>query len=485
MVTIDDLIKIVSEYNIEGIPLIKKAYNLAEELHKGIFRESGEPYIVHPLWVAITLAELHADTDTICAGLLHDTIEDTYITKEEIEKEFNKTIAILVDGVSKLAKMNFSSSELRNDANTRKIINGFIIDIRIIILKLADRLHNMRTLQYKKPFKQKENAIETLELYAKFANYIGAHRIKNELEDISFRYIDPDLYKRIEERKLEIEDECQPIIEEMLYKIKLILESKELPYEIKVRTKNIYGIYNSIYKKYDLNDIKSLTFNDIHDLISFKIMVEEVEDCYRMLYYLHSEYKPVNNKFKDYICNPKTNLYQSLHTTVFAPGNRLVQTQIRTFEMDKVASFGLTAYWDIYKGDSRKVMQEKLRNHLQVQDSLKEIDYSFLDNEDFVNQAKMELFGDQVYVNTPSGEIIKLPKGSTPIDFAYRIHTKLGNKIDKVFVNDSEVSLDYILQNKDRVTIVINEDSEGPDISWLDYVKTAKARRRIKDYCRR
>jgi len=486
MVNIEDLIKIVATYNFEGIEKIKKAYNLAEELHRGQFRQSGEPYIIHPLSVAIIIAELYGDTDTICAALLHDTIEDVEeFTKDDIVREFNEVVADLVDGVTKLKKMNFSSKKLCNDANTRKIITSMTTDVRTIILKLADRLHNMRTLEFKKPFKQKENALETSEIFVPLANFIGAYRIKCELEDLSLKYLDPDMYKAIEERMLIIEEDYKPIIEEMLFKIKAILSNKELDNEIKIRTKNIYGIYHDIFKKYNLKDIKDLTFNDIHDLFVFKIMVKEIDDCYRMLYLVHNEYKPMNHKFKDYICNPKPNFYRSLHTTVFGPGERLIQTQIRTFEMDKIASFGLTAYWDIYKGDAREVMQNELKEKIQGYNSLTEIDSMFEDNQEFVNQAKCELFGEKVYVYTPSGETLEFPKGSSVIDFAYRIHTKIGNSIEKVIVNDEEVTLDYRLQNKDRVKIITNENAKGPQEWWLKLVSTSYARRRIKDYCRR
>ena len=486
MVTIDDLIKIVATYNFEGIEMIKKAYYLAEELHKGQYRQSGEPYIIHPLSVAIIIAELYGDTDTICAALLHDTIEDVEdFTKEDIVSDFNMDVANLVDGVTKLKKMNFSSKQLCNDANTRKIITSMRTDVRTIILKLADRLHNMRTLEFKKPFKQKENALETSEIFVPLANFIGAYRIKCELSDLSLKYLDPDMYKAIEERKIIIEEEYKPVIEEMLYKIKAILQNKNIDNEIKIRTKNIYGIYKDIFKKYDVKDIKDLTFNDIHDLFVFKVMVREIDDCYRMLYLVHNEYRPNHEKFKDYICNPKPNFYRSLHTTVFGPGERLVQTQIRTFDMDKVASFGLPAYWDIYKGDVRKKMQNELKNKIQGYNSLKEIDSMFEDNQEFVNQAKFELFSEKVYVYTPSGEIIELPKGSTVIDFAYRIHTQVGNKIEKVMVNEEEVSLDYILQNNDRVKVITSEMSKGPQEWWLPLAITSYARRRIKDNCRR
>ena len=473
-ITLQDLLNKLREYNPEEVEIVKRAYEYADTLHKGQMRQSGEPYISHPLNVAYILAEMHADRDTICAGLLHDTLEDTNITKEDISHDFNQNIAGLVDGVTKLSKMNFSSKQDQNYANTRKIITGITEDVRIIIIKLADRLHNMRTLQFKSEFKQKENALETMEIFVPLAYYIGAYRIKSELEDLSLRYLKPDMYKRIEERKLRLEETSNDCLKEMLYKIETLLNDKNIPNEIKIRTKNIFGIYKRLSEGHKLSDI--------HDLLALKIMVDEVENCYRTLYLIHNEYHPINDKFKDYICNPKTNMYQSLHTTVFGPDDRLVQTQIRTFDMDKVASFGLTAYWDEQKGKARDVMQDDLKQKFQFFKSLTEINSMFGDNQQFVNQVKTELFSDKVYVYTTKGDIIELPKGSTPIDFAYKIHTDIGNTMVGVFVNDEFVSIDYVLRNKDRVRIVTDELSYGPREDWIDKVQTSLAKRKIKEF---
>lgn len=473
-ITINDLLSLVKEYNSEEVDFVYKAYQYASLLHKGQLRQSGEEYIIHPLNVAYILAEMHADRDTLCAGLLHDTLEDTNITKEDIITNFNSEIANLVDGVTKISKMNFSSKKEENLANTRKIITSITNDVRIIIIKLADRLHNMRTLMYKSEFKQKENSIETMEIFVPLAYYIGAYRIKSELEDLSLRYLKPDTYKRIEEKKLIIEEDSKDCLQEMLYKIKKILEDKLIPNEIKVRTKNIYGIYKRLSEGYKLSDI--------HDLHSLKIMVDEVENCYRTLYFIHQLYRPINEKFKDYICNPKTNMYRSLHTTVFGLEDRLVQTQIRTFDMDKVASFGLTSYWDICKGEARNIMQEDLKNKYQFFKSLIEINKMFGDNQEFVNQIKSELFSDKIYVFTPKGDIIELPKGSTTIDFAYKIHSELGNTMTSAIVNDHVVSTDYVLKNKDRVRIITDNLSYGPREDWIDKVQTAKAKRKIREF---
>lgn len=473
-ITIEDLLNHIKTYNSEEVEIVKKAYDYADNLHKGQMRQSGEAYISHPLNVAYILADMHADRDTICAGLLHDTLEDTDITKEDIAHDFNQNVANLVDGVTKLSKMNFSSKQDQNYANTRKIITGITEDVRIIIIKLADRLHNMRTLQFKSKFKQKENALETMEIFVPLAYYIGAYRIKNELEDLSLRYLKPDMYKKIEERKLKLEEDSSSCLNEMLYKIQTLLNDKNIQNEIKVRTKNIYGIYKRLSEGQKLSDI--------HDLLALKIMVDEVASCYYTLGMIHQEYHPINDKFKDYICNPKTNMYKSLHTTVFGPDDRLVQTQIRTFDMDKVASFGLTAYWDVEKGKARDVMQEDLRAKFQFFKSLTEINSMFGDNQDFVRQVKIELFSDRIYVYTTKGDIIELPKGSTPIDFAYKIHTDIGNTMVGAFVNDEYVPVDYSLNNKDRVRIVTDDLSYGPREDWIDKAQTTYAKRKIREF---
>ena len=473
-ITIDDLLKKVSEYNIGAIHDVSEAYCYAKLLHGNQIRQSGEPYINHPLNVAYILSEMHADCDTVCAGLLHDTLEDTNIKKEDIAHDFNQNVANLVDGVTKLSKMNFSSKQDQNYANTRKIITGITDDVRIIIIKLADRLHNMRTLEFKSEFKQKENSLETMEIFVPLAYYIGAYRIKSELEDLSLKYLKPDVYKRIGDEKIKLEETFDDILKEMLYKIKALLNDRNIPNEIKVRTKNIYGIYKRLSEGHKLSDI--------HDLLALKIMVDEIENCYIGLYLVHSKYKPINDKFKDYICNPKTNMYRSLHTTVFGPEDRLVQTQIRTFDMDKIASFGLTAYWDIEKGKARDAMQEDLKQKYQFFKSLTEINSIFGDNQQFVNQVKNELFANKIYVYTTKGDIIELPIGSTIIDYAYKLDTNIGNTMIGAFVNDECVPLDYILQNKDRVRIVTNELSNGPEEKWLDIAKTSLAKSKIKNY---
>ena len=476
-ITLDDLVNNVKRYNESGVEQIKKAFYYAKTLHEGQYRESGEEYITHPLTVAYILSEMHGDTDTISAALLHDTLEDTHVTKEEIAHDFNKDVANLVDGVTKISKLNFSSKSDQNVANTRKIIISITSDVRIIIIKLADRLHNMRTLEYKTSFKQKENAMETMDIFVPLAYYIGAYRIKSELEDLSLKYLYPEKYKRIDEIKTKIEEDSEKCLQEMLQSIKEILEDNRIPNEIKVRTKNIYGIYKR------LNEGNKMS--DIHDLLSLKIMVDDIKSCYLTLGLVHEKYHPINDMFKDYICNPKTNMYRSLHTTVFGPEERLVQTQIRTFDMDKVASFGLSAYWDIKKGNVRDVMQKDLKEKYQFFKSLSEINTTFGDNQEFLTQIKRELFTDKIYVYTTKGDIIELPQGSTPIDFAYRIHTDIGNSMIGAIVNDDKVSIYEELKNKDRVRIITSRLSMGPGKDWEEKAKTTHAKRKIREFNKR
>ncbi len=470
-ITVDDLLKNISSYNsnIEELEIIRKAYDYAAYLHDGQTRQSGEPYVTHPLNVAYILSDMHADTDTICAALLHDVLEDTTATKKDISSLFNEEVAKLVDGVTKISKMNFSSKSECNLANTRKIILGLTEDVRIIIIKLADRLHNMRTLEFKSEFKQKENSLETMEIFVPLAYYIGAYRIKSELEDISFRYLKPDKYLELLEKMEKSNISNSSCLEEMLFDINEILSCNSIPHEIKVRTKNIYGIYKRLEEGHKMSDI--------HDLLSLKIMVDEIKNCYVAMGLIHSRYKPINDKFKDYICNPKTNLYSSLHTTVFGPDEKLVQTQIRTFDMDKVASFGLTAYWDINKGVAREVMQEDLKTKSQLFKSLTDINLMFKDNQDFVTQIKSELFADKIYIYTSNGRVIELPKGSNIIDLACYSgieHILVGAK-----VNDQLVPVDYELKNKDRVITLVDDLSFGYRSDWIDKANTTFAKKKL------
>lgn len=473
MITIDDLLNNVGKYNMKDTDMIKKAYDYAYLNHFNQTRESGEAYITHPLNVAYILSLLHADSDTICAALLHDILEDCNVTKLELECIFNHDIASLVDGVTKISKLNFSTKQDCNYANTRKIITSIKEDVRIVIIKLADRLHNMRTLEYKSVFKQKENALETLEIFVPLSYYIGAYQIKNELEDLSLKYLKPDSYKEIEEKRNIIISDSNISLSLMKLNIEDILNRNKIENEIMFRIKNIYGIYKRLEEGQKLEDI--------HDLLALKVIVNELKDCYYSLGLVHSLYHPLNNKFKDFICNPKTNMYKSLHTTVFGNDDSLVQIQIRTFEMDKIDSLGITAYFDINKGDTRSIMQNNLKDKCQFLDSLKDIDSMFNDNMEFVSQVKNELFADKIYVFTYKGDVIELPKGATLIDLAYKIHTDIGNNMLYGIVNDEIKNATYVLNNEDRVKIVTDVTSY-PKLEWLDYVKTATAKKKIKEY---
>ena len=471
---LNDLICILENYNPEAIEEVKRAYYYAEKLHEGQFRQSGEPYIIHPLNVAIILAILHADCATVCAGLLHDTLEDTEVTYEQLSKDFGEEVAMLVDGVTKISNIDFLNSNEKNMANMKKLILGIMTDVRIIIIKLADRLHNMRTLEFKNVKKQRENALETLDIFAPLAGYLGEYRIKEELEDLSLKYIYPDKYKEINEYRNKLEEESLSCLSQMLTNIKSLLDEEKIPNEVKIRFKNIYGIFKELDS--------GLKMSDIHDLIGLKIAVDNIPHCYNTLGIVHSQYHLFDNSFRDYIYNPKTNMYRSLHTVVFGPDGRLVQTRIRTFDMDKIDSYGLTTYWDINKGEARDVMQKQLQEEYQFYKSLDQINKLFTSNDDFIKQAKEELFSKKIYVYPPDGKSRELPFGATPIDFAYKIHTELGNKAVKAIVNGEEVPLDYRLKDGDIIKIISDENSKGPSKKWLRFVVTAKAQRRIRQY---
>lgn len=473
--TLNDLLAKVAEYNIENLEIVKKAYYYAEELHRGQKRQSGEDYIVHPLNVAYILAEMHADKDTICAALLHDTLEDTEITKEQIAKDFNKTVSYLVDGVTKISRMNFSTKEEQNMANTRKIITSMRNDIRIIIIKLADRLHNMRTLQYKSEDKQKENSQETLLLYVRLADRIGLHVLKRELEDLSLQYINNDEYNRIKEMRLKVAEDSKECIQEMLGTINDLLNNQNIPHEEMVRIKNIYGIYKKIQRGYRLTEI--------HDLLSLKVIVDNINDCYPTLRWIHWKYKPINRKFKDYISVCKPNGYQSLHTTIFGEDGRLVQTQIRTPPMNQVASYGLAANWGDYPENANLVMQQEWKTNDPFYDSLVEIDSQYANDKEFVDQVYRELLGDRISVYTQTGKL-ELPKGATPIDVAYNIHTEVGNNMVGAIINGKEAEIGKQLKQNDNVRIITDDTSIGPNASWLTQTATTKAKRKIKEAIR-
>ncbi len=478
MITLEEVLEVLRKKNEEAIPSVEKAYKMAEYAHRGVYRESGEPYITHPLNVAMNLLNMEIyDTDTLCAALLHDVVEDTNLTLDDIKENLNDTVALLVDGVTNMRGM--SSKQEETLANTRKIMSGLNKDVRIILIKLADRLHNMRTLDVKREEKQKENARETMEIFVPLALSIGAYQIRNELEDLSLKYLEPYYYSDILGKRDELAIKEKAYLAEMKEKIELILKEKSIPNEILIRTKNVCDIYRRILKGYELENI--------YDLFYLKILVEEVDDCYRTLQYVHRNTPPINGRFKDYIFNPRTNYYQSLHTTVSDTNGKLIKTKIRTFDMDKVSAFGISAYWNINPNKNideiphRKThqeTQEEIRKKLQFAKRLEEIDTAFRDNHEFMTEVKQELLTEHVYVYTHNGEIIELPLGSTALDFACQVHPELLDLMTGVIINDKRCPFDTVLKNDDIVQIdtkgIINRED------WEHSVHTGKGKHKIR-----
>ncbi len=473
-ITYQVLEKYVLSYAPFDVPKLRKAYEYAKNYHKEQKRASGEPYIIHPLNVAYILASMHADIDTLCAGMLHDVVEDTEGTLEEISKKFNKDVRDLVDGVTKMTKLDLNNKKELSAINLRRIIVSLAKDPRIIIIKLVDRLHNMRTLEYKSLEKQKSKALETLEIYVPLAYYIGASRIKDELENIAFKYLKPSLYGDINKQREDLKKETKQILEDTKDKVSNLFKKNGLKATFEIRYKDNYSIYKKL-----LTHIK---FEMIHDMISIKVLVKNTKECYLALMLIHELYTPINNRFKDYIAKPKTNMYKSIHTTVFGEDNHLVQFQIRTYEMERVAIFGLTSYWFKYKNNAKDLMKKDLEDNFQFFKSIKELDSTILDNIEFVSRIKKELFSSNIYVYTTTGEVIELPNGATVIDFAYKIHTDIGNSMVAAIVNDEAVALDYVLQNQDRVRIITDNTAYVPKEEWLDKVVTTSARNKIMDF---
>ena len=473
MQELDKLIELIKKYNPEEVEKVLKAYELASVAHKNQFRESGEPYIIHPLNVTINLAKFHADGASLIAGMLHDVVEDTEFTIEDIEREFGSDVAKLVLGVTKISNIHFSSLDEARDANIRRIITSLNEDVRIIIIKLCDRLHNMKTLTFKEPFKQQRSALETLSIFVPLAYFIGAFRLKCELEDICLSYLKPEIFEELTKKSDKIRKNYIKCIDETENKISNILTENNINYEMRARIINVYNIYRKIKKGYKINDI--------HDLVNIKVMVDDEETCYMTLMLVHKLFPPLNYKFKDYIAQPKTNMYKSLHTTVFGPDEKIIQIQIKTKEMDNINTYGLASYWNKYKGLGSSKMQEALVNNYQFMDTLTDLDKTIKNDKSFVEKIKDEIFSNNIYVYTANGDIVELPQDSTPIDFAYKIHTKIGNHLSKCFVNGDEVSLDYKLQNKDRIIVIVKE-SAHPYKKWLNIVVTNLAKRKIKDY---
>lgn len=477
--TYDKLIdKLKSYMKKEEIELVDKCYNYVDKLHFGEKRLTGEDYIDHPLNVAYILSETNADLETICAGLLHDVIDDCGVTKDELASQFSYEIAELVDGVTKINNLNFELDSQAAIANQRKIFVGLCEDVRVITIKLADRLHNMRTLWVFPEKKQKEKARETLEILTPIAHRLGMNSFKSELEDLSLRYLKPNVYFDIVDKLNQTKAERDASVNEMKQCVSELLNNNDIKHEIKGRAKSIY----SIYKKLD----KGKKFSDIYDLLALRVFVNTEQECYKALGIIHSKYKPLPRRFKDYIAMPKTNMYQSLHTTVIGVDGYLFEIQIRTYEMDEIAERGIASHWSYKEQGSNKIAtQNGMEQKLQFFRSIMELNNDSTTDEEFVKSIKDDLFDNVIYVFTPKGDVVELPNGSTPIDFAYKVHSGIGDKMVGAIVNNNIVPLDYELKNNDVIKVNTNKNSAGPSREWIDIAKTAQAKNKIRNFFRK
>lgn len=473
----EDLMKVVRANNPNAdAVLIEEAYEYARALHEGQYRKSGEPYIIHPVSVAIILADLGMDDNAIVAGLLHDVVEDTDCSSLDLERKFNKEVAFLVEGVTKLDKIQCNSKEERQLESYRKMFIAMAQDVRVIIIKLADRVHNMRTMSFQSPEKQKSIARETLEIYSPLADRLGIIRLKWELEDLSLRYLEPEIYYDLVERISMKRQERLEYIDEVIRDLKIEMNAVHLNYEIAGRPKHFYSIYRKMVTKHKELD-------EIYDLIAIRVLVNTVQDCYVVLGLVHSLWKPVPGRIKDYIAMPKANLYQSLHTTVIGPRGERFEIQIRTFEMHQIAEYGVAAHW-LYKqnGGSEQTTDANQLDWLQ---KLKELQQDSVDSKEFLDNIKLELFSDTVFVFSPASEVYELPTGSTPLDFAYRVHTEIGNQCVGAKVNGKIVPFDYCLQTGDTVEILRSKNSRGPNSNWIKLVKTPQAKNKIRAWLKK
>ena len=473
---IENLLSKIEEYNSQAdMEMVIKAYNLSQSSHQGQYRNSGEEYFTHPFNVAMILADLNMDVTTIVAGLLHDVLEDTDITYDILLKEFGEEVANLVDGVTKLKRLKYKTKQENQAENLRKMILAMAKDIRVIIIKLADRLHNMRTLEYMSEEKKKEKALETLEIYAPLAHRLGISKIKWELEDLSLRYLDPegyyDLVEKVSKRRKEREAYIQLLIDQLDAK----LEEMNIRREISGRPKSFYSIYKKMH-------YQNKSFEQIFDLTAIRVIVDTIKDCYGVLGIVHTMWKPIPGRFKDYIAMPKPNMYQSLHTTVIGPEGETFEVQIRTWDMHRTAEYGIAAHWKYKEGTVKTDnFDEKLtwlRQLLEWQKDLK-------DPKEFMESLKIDLFTDEVFVFTPKGDVINLPNGSTPIDFAYRVHTVVGHSCVGAKVDGRIVPLDYKLKNGNIVEILTSTSSSGPSRDWLKIVKSSQAKNKIRQWFKR
>ena len=458
-------------YDLE---LIKKAYMTAATMHNGQLRKSGEPYIIHPVETAKILAQLGMDEQTLVAGLLHDVVEDTPYTEEQLTEEFGSEVALLVDGVTKLGNLVFETKEEAQAENMRKMFLAMSKDIRVLIIKLSDRLHNMRTIDYMPPNKIKEKCRETLEIYAPLANRLGMFNMKFELEDIALKHLEPEFYsnlaKQINQRKEEREQQINKIIEQL----KGALDKLNIHYEVKGRSKHFYSIYRKMRDKHKQLD-------EIFDLMAVRVLVDTVKDCYAVLGVVHTMWRPIPGRFKDYIAMPKSNMYQSLHTTVFGDDEHPFEIQIRTYEMHQIAEYGIAAHWKYKEGIKSDQEEGKLAWLRQTLEWNKDMD----DSKEFMETLKMDLFSNQVFVFTPAGKVIELPAGSTPIDFAYKIHSAVGNKCIGAKINGKMVPIDHVLENGNIVEIITSANSKGPNIDWLKIAKSSNARNKIRQWLKK
>ena len=472
MIRINDIIDKITDYVPEAdLDIVKRAYIYSARVHEGQVRLSGEPYLSHPLEVAGVLADMKLDPESIAAGLLHDVIEDTSATPQEIKDLFGPEILHIVSGVSKLSGLTFGSSQARQAESIRKMFLAMADDIRVILIKLADRLHNMRTLQFHRVDKRREIAQETLDIYAPISARLGIYWIKNELEESSFKYTQSEEYAKIENHVSKSKVEREKYIETVKSYIRKAMDAANLKCEVLGRNKNFYSIYNKMVSQ-------NLSFEEIYDIIAFRIILDTVPHCYEALGLIHSMWKPIDHKFKDYIGRPKPNMYQSLHTTVIGPFGERIEIQIRTWEMDKVATSGIAAHWGYKEG---KRLDENVSRKFAWIQNLIENQEDFLDPGEFLENVRIDLFPDEVYVFTPRGEVKTLPRGATPVDFAYLIHTEVGNQCNGAKVNGRMVPLPYQLKTGDIVEIVTSKNHH-PSKDWLNFVKTVKARSKIRHW---
>ena len=475
-----ELISSVRKYHPSAdISMIQKAYEVAREAHKDQKRKSGEPYIIHPLCVAIILADLELDKETIVAGLLHDAVEDTWMTYEEVEKEFGSEVALLVDGVTKLGQLNYSKDKVELQAeNLRKMFLAMAKDIRVILIKLADRLHNMRTLQYMKPEKQLEKARETMDIYAPIAMRLGISKIKVELDDLSLKYLKPEVYYDLVDKIALRKSEREEFVNSIVRQVKQHMDDAGIKSQVDGRIKHFFSIYKKM-----VNQDK--TIDQIYDLFAVRILVDTVKDCYGALGVIHEMYKPIPGRFKDYIAMPKPNMYQSLHTTLIGPNGQPFEIQIRTYEMHKTAEYGIAAHWKYKESSDGKVpvgkQEEEKLNWLR---QILEWQRDMSDNREFMSLLKndLNLFADNVYCFTPQGDVKTLPTGSTPIDFAYSVHSAVGNRMVGARVNGKLVPIEYEIQNGDRIEIITSQNSQGPSRDWLKLVKSTQAKNKINQW---